>query len=317
MKKVLITGAGGAAAVSIYKSLVNNDVEIFMADMCSKAPGLYLVDKAHRVILPEASNKFFADKLAINCKDLAIDVLFPTVDMELLPIARKHKTFVEHGTYVAITTEKSLDICLDKYLLMQTCEEHIPLSRYSIFDENFNENDWEYPLIVKPRSGSGSRDISLVRSKNDLRKMKRNKDYLVQDYLPGQEYSVDVYVDSKLQCIAAVPRERIKVDSGVAVVSKTLLDKSLINLAKKAAIVTGLKGVANIQFKRDLLGVPKLLEINPRFSGTMPLTIAAGVDMPKMVMQEACNEVLFEVQHKELAVVRYLQEKFISVSELN
>ena len=316
MKKILITGAGGAAAISVYKSLRNSNVEIYMADMCDKAPGLYLVNQEYRVLLPRANNEDFVESLLSACKKLYIDVLYPTVDDELLPIAKNIEAFEEDGIYVGISSENSLNLCLDKYVLMQTCASHIPLGEFSIFDENFDSSKWNYPLIIKPRSGAGSRGIVLVKDQSQMDMLTRNKNMLVQEYLPGAEYSVDIFINQRGHCVSAVPRERIKVDSGVAIVSKTSRDSGLINLAKQAAFATGLTGVANIQFRKDANGVAKLLEINPRFSGTMPLTIAAGADMPKMVLKEACQEELEDIEHTELAVVRYLEEKFISVDEL-
>ena len=316
MKKVLITGAGGAAAISVYKSLRNSNVEIYMADMCDKAPGLYLVDPEYRVLLTRADNENFIKSLESACKSLCINVLYPTVDDELLPIAKNIEAFEEHGIYVAISSQSSLEICLDKYVLMQTCATHIPLGKFAVFDDSFDSSLWNYPLIVKPRSGAGSRGIVLVKDQVEMDRLPRDTKMLVQEYLPGTEFSVDVFIDHSGHCVSAVPRERIKVDSGVAIVSKTSLDSGLINLAKQAAVATGLTGVANIQFRRDKNGVAKLLEINPRFSGTMPLTIAAGADMPKMVLKEASQEELEDIQHTELAVVRYLEEKFISVDEL-
>jgi len=286
MKKVLITGAGGAAAISVYKSLRNANVEIFMADICEQAPGLFLVDQEHRVLLPKGIDECFVDALQFVCKSLAIDVLYPTVDVELLPIAKEIKNFEAIATHVSISNVDSLSKCLDKYALMETCDSQMPLGRYAIFDEQFDENIWQYPLIIKPRSGAGSRDISLVKNKQAIKRIPRDKNMLVQEYLPGAEYSVDIYLDKNGHCVSAVPRERMKVDSGIAIVSRTLLDKDLIGLAKKAAALTGLTGVANVQFKT------------------------------KMVLKEAAQERLEEVQHKELAVVRYLEEKFISVEEL-
>ena len=315
MKKVLITGAGGAAAISVYKSLRHSNVEIYMADMCDKAPGLYLVDQEYRVLLPRADKENFVERLVSACKTLCIDVLYPTVDDELLPIAKNIEAFENDGVYVGISSQSSLEACLDKYVLMQTCQDHIPLGDFAVFDVNFDSSMWNYPLIVKPRSGAGSRGIVLVKDKVEMDNLPRDAKMLVQEYLPGTEFSVDVFINQNGHCVSAVPRERIKVDSGVAIVSKTSRDLDLINLAKQAALATGLTGVANIQFRKDGNGVAKLLEINPRFSGTMPLTIAAGADMPKMVLKEAGQEELEDIQHTELAVVRYLEEKFISVDE--
>ncbi|MFO1082841.1 MAG: ATP-grasp domain-containing protein [Reyranellaceae bacterium] len=75
-------------------------------------------------------------------------------------------------------------------------------------------------------------------------------------------------------------------------------------------------GVANVQFKRAADGVFKLLEVNPRFPGTLPLTIAAGVDMPKLMVDEVAGRpVPDHVPFKEIMVVRYWTEHYLDPAE--
>ena len=109
---------------------------------------------------------------------------------------------------------------------------------------------------------------------------------MLQEYLPGEEYSVDVYVRRDGRVIAAVPRDRMKIDFGIAVASRTLNLPDLMQSAIRTAEVIGVRGCANVQFKRGADGVFKLLEVNPRFPGTLPLTTAAGIDMPKLMVDE-------------------------------
>jgi len=317
MKKVLITGAGGPAAIAVYKSLKFYDVEIFMADMCSDAPGLFLVEKTHRVNVPKATDEVFTNKVLKTCLEHKIDLLIPTVDDELLPLANCKSQYAEHGIKIATSSATSLKLCRDKLSLMEICDGEIPLSRYAKKTKALESFGWHFPLIIKPRKGSGSRGIHKVNSHEEYQKLDCGEDYLVQEYLPGTEYSVDIYLNQEGSCLACVPRTRVKVDSGVAIVSKTVNDEYLYSLAKKVANKLGLTGVANIQFKEDANGIPKLLEVNPRFSGTMPLTVASGADMPMMLLKESIDKLSDNyVQHSELGVVRYLEEKFIPVEQL-
>ena len=73
-----------------------------------------------------------------------------------------------------------------------------------------------------------------------------------------------------------VPRERMKIDSGIAVVSRTINLPEVIESATRTAELIGIRGTANVQFKRAADGILKLLEVNPRYPGTLPLTAAAG-----------------------------------------
>ena len=79
----------------------------------------------------------------------------------------------------------------------------------------------------------------------------------------------------------------------------------------------GLRYVANVQFKRAADGVFKLLEVNPRFPGTLPLTIEAGVDIPKLMVEEAAGKALPDglMPFKEIMVVRYWTEHYFDPKE--
>jgi carbamoyl-phosphate synthase large subunit len=142
---------------------------------------------------------------------------------------------------------------------------------------------------------------------------------MVQEYLPGEEYSVDVFADQHGRVRASVPRARLKVDSGVAVAARTLHDPELEGMARAVAERVGLRFVANIQFRRDSEGSPALLEVNPRFPGTMPLTVRAGVNMPRFALA-AVNGVELppgRFDFEEVAVVRHWEEVFISAADLH
>ena len=261
----------------------------------------------------------FVLNLETFCFENEIDVLVPTVDDELLPLAKERGVFSTYGTKLLLTSKESLEICLDKYKLLQVCQHTVPVPRFAIYDETFDASDWEFPLFIKPRSGAGSRGILKIDSAEQLDNLARNSELLIQEFLPGEEYSVDVLIARDGTVIASVPRERMKIDSGIAVTSKTLLDKDLEHFARQVAIQVGLTYTVNIQFRRDKNGKPCLLEVNPRFPGTMPLTVASGVNMPRLSLEHLLGRELTPSMgnFNELAMIRYWQEKFVSVEELS
>ena len=163
------------------------------------------------------------------------------------------------------------------------------------------------------------RGVRLVQSAAQLSAIPRDGSHLVQEYLPGEEYSVDVFSDQHCVVRAAVPRERLKVDSGVAVTARTVRDEELEQLARKVVERVGLSFVVNVQFRRDRVGIPCLLEVNPRFPGTMPLTVEAGVPMPQLALQAALGfeDWPAELPFREVAVVRHWQEVYVDPAELD
>lgn len=316
-QRVLLTGAGGAAAVAFWKALQHQtQVTFFMSDMSPYSSGLYLVPAAQRRLVKAGKDPQFIPHLYQLCCDLNIDVLVPTVDVELLAIAEHHDLFRRVGIQVINPNAAALRICTDKYQLMAHLHHRFALCYFSRFEPDMDLMSIPYPVIAKPCRGSGSEGIVKLESPDDARLLQAGTEYLLQEYLPGAEYSVDVYSGAN-EVLATVVRERNKVDSGIAVISSTIRDVELETLAANIAQAVGLRYVANIQFKRDRHGQPKLLEINPRFPGTMSLTVAAGVNMPEMCLHEAAGFALDgHYPFKEISMVRTWHETFIEQGEL-
>jgi carbamoyl-phosphate synthase large subunit len=315
--RVMVTGAGGPAAVSVMKSLsADPSVSLVAADMDPWAAGLYLVPPDARTLVPAGSDPGFADVALARCLAMGADVLIPTCDAELLPLGRARAGFREAGVELLLAPDRALDVCLDKLALVERCAGRVPVPRTERLDQA-DPGLWTYPVMVKPRRGSGSRGISMVGSAQELAEMQASADYLVQEYLPGTEYSIDVLADVTGHVVASVPRVRERVDSGVSVAGRTLHDAELERLGADMAVVTGLTYVANVQFRRDASGRPALLEVNPRFPGTMPLTVASGVDMPLMALDALRGKPLpAQAGFRDVAMVRYLDERFIELGEV-
>lgn len=315
---VLLTGAGGAAAVSFIKAVRHEHVVLHAADMDPWGAGLYLVPAPQRHRVRAGADAGFVPHLLELCRRHAVDVLVPTVDAELLGIAQARHEFASAGIRLLLAEERTLSLCLDKWALLRACDGIVPVGRYAVLDGTFSAESAQFPLIVKPRDGSGSRGVELVSSAGQLASYSRDGHLLVQEYLPGEEYSVDVLAAQDGRIVATVPRVRLKVDSGIAIAAMTLHDPELEAFARRVAERIGLRYVANIQFRRDAQGSPTLLEVNPRFPGTMPLTVESGVNMPLLALRDVLGSAPPDgpLPFCDLAVVRYWAEEFIAPTEL-
>lgn len=313
---LLLTGAGGPAAISVWKSL-DQAHTLHMADMDPRAPGLYLVPPDRRLVLPRGDDPGFADAAFEACRTRGIDALVSTVDAELVPLARQIERFAAAGIRLPLSPLSTLLLCRDKRALLDALRDVVPVPASAVLDGGFRGLPAALPWFAKPRGGSGSRDLTLLPDTHALDALPRDGSLLVQEYLPGEEYSVDTYVRQDGKAIAAVPRERMKTDSGIAITARTVQVPEVIDAAVRAATAAGIRGVANVQFRRAADGVFKLLEINPRFPGTLPLTTAAGVDLPALMVAELQGQPLPEalMPFRELMSVRYLTEKFVDPQE--
>jgi len=315
--RVLVTGVGGPAAIAVMKSLRSDpSLTLIAADMDPWAAGLYLVPAAARTLIPAGLAPGFAEALLQRCTAMAIDIVIPTVDDELRPLGAARARYAAAGVELLLPPDLALGLVLDKLALARCCEDVVRVPRTESF-AIVDPASWTYPVIVKPRTGSGSRDISLVQSAQALTDMARSSDLIIQEYLPGQEYSIDVLADRGGHVVAAVPRVREKVDSGVSVAGRTVRDRELEQFGTAVVERTGLTYIANVQCRRDRAGRPALLEVNPRAPGALPLTVASGVDMPRLALDMMRGrKVPDRVEFREVAMVRFLEECFLEVSEV-
>jgi carbamoyl-phosphate synthase large subunit len=317
--RVLVTGAGGPAAIAAMKSLrAEESVELLAADMDPWAAGLYLVPSWARTLIPAGAAPEFTDVVLAKCFALGVDVILPTVDAELRPLARAKPRFSAAGVDLLLAPAAALDIILDKLVLAEHCAGVVRVPRTELFGPSVDPASWTYPVVVKPREGSGSRGVIIVGSAKELAALDRSPALIVQEFLPGEEYSVDVLADADGRVIASVPRLRARVDSGVSVGGLTVHDPEVEWFGRAVARATGVTFVANVQCRRDQAGSPALLEVNPRMPGTLGLTIASGVDMPRLALAALLGKPLPEqLDFCERAVVRFLDERFLDPAEIS
>ncbi|WP_314646007.1 ATP-grasp domain-containing protein [uncultured Microbacterium sp.] len=316
MSRVLVTGAGGPAGVAVIRSLLRrDDLTVFAADMDGWASGLYLVPAAQRRLVPPGRDDDFVPALARLVADDALDLVISTVDVELAALSDRRDEL--SPAVLAAPSADTLAVALDKLLLADRCASTGHAPRTVLAGPDAQAVDWEFPAFAKPRQGAGSRGIRLVADRAELDALPLDEGLIVQDLLPGEEYSVDVLADADGRIVAAVPRTRARVDSGVAIAGRTVHDPALEETAADVARAIGLVGVANVQLRRDRAGVPKLLEVNPRFPGALPLTISAGVDIPSLVVDLFLGQPLPErLPFREVAAVRFLEDVVVEIDDV-
>ena len=279
---------------------------------------MYLVPPANRWILHRAADERFIDDVLQRCIDADIDIVVPGIDPELLPFARRREDFEAHSIRLLLSDTHALELCVDKWELVTACAAVCDVPRTAVVDAQFTRAEWKPPFIVKPRRGSGARGMREIHDLSALSDVPVDASFVAQELLPGREYSVDVLCDRHSNPLAVVPRSRLKIDSGIAITGRTVRDERLVKAASAVAKRLGLSYVANIQFREDAAGVPKLLDVNARFPGSMPLTIAAGVDMPNLAIDVLRGRLIDPgaLSYRETAIVRTWQEHIVPLNEL-
>ena len=315
--RVLITGVGSTTALSVIKGLKKQTeygvytvgVDTNLSDEIS---GSKFCSKFYQV--PHASDeKKYVDTLNDLINSESIDLVIPIVDAELEVISR-NRDAVEDSAFLLLSSYHTIKNCLDKMKIYQFFKNiNIPTPKTVPVDQNSDIKSLiqniSFPLIVKPRTGVSSRDVYEIRNEQELCLLKRVKNPIIQEMAKGQEYTIDVFYDGD-KLVSAVPRKRIETRAGISYKGQTEKDETLINYASKIAEKLSIKGPANIQCFKD--GAKVLFtEVNPRFSGGLPLTIAAVVNTPLFALKMAAGEQLKPINDfKIVKMCRYWNEIF-------
>ena len=277
MPTVLLTGAGGAAVPSLIEHLrARYGFRVIAVDMDPYAAGLFFADQGY--VVPSGKSAQFQPTLLAICQREAVEVVIPLVDEELLASL----SLREHGIAVILPTADFIELCLDKYKLMQAL--HVAnISNLPTYLSSSLPAKLEFPLIVKPRTGRGSVGVKISYSLDELQKNLANSEYtaeqlIIQPYVRGKEFTVSVVVDGKGSFYTVVPKEII-LKKGITRLAVTRRLERLHDLCHAIQTKFQANGPYNVQLRIDeKTGQPLIFEINPRFSTTVSLTIAAGVD---------------------------------------
>ncbi|MFC7115138.1 ATP-grasp domain-containing protein [Natronoarchaeum sp. GCM10025703] len=165
-----------------------------------------------------------------------------------------------------------------------------------------------YPLIVKPRRGRGSRGVQRVDDKSSLHdhlaRTERNpEDLLVQAYLDGPEFTTSVVGTRDGRLLGVVPKEAIEKD-GSTVLGVTRRAPAVADSCRSIFDTLDPKGPVNVQQVLDAEGIPKTIEVNPRFSSTSCLTVAADVNEFDLLVRDALHETVAPVD-------RYVADRYM------
>jgi carbamoyl-phosphate synthase large subunit len=260
---------------------------VVTTDMSSLSPGLYFGSKHY--IVPLTTDKQYIPIIKSICFKERIHLLIPTIDDELPLFGRYRDDFLAVGIRVAVSSAQTGFLCNDKYETSRFLKGRgIPFAR-TWLPEELDISKPAYPLFLKPQTGRGSVGAFPIKNEHELRFfLNYVPGAVVQEFLGGKEYTIDLLADFNGKVISVVPRERMVIRSGVTDRGQTFYHAEMIQLAIRTAEALDIRGPANIQVKlQDNRAT--IFEVNPRFSGGIPLTIAAGADFPGWLIEMCCG----------------------------
>lgn len=265
-------------------------LKIYGAEMSNSAPALAFCDGSIQVCSIR-SDEYIPQLLDI-CRSYAIDVLIPTIDTDLLILSRNRERFSAIGTRVLISAPEMIAVCRDKNktgAFFEGCGLMAP-GTYS----DYEKYNGPFPCFIKPKDGSSSIDAYKVGTAGDLPVYaKMVKDYIIQPFIAGKEYTVDILCDFEGEPVYITPRERIAVRSGEVIKTKIAQDARIVEECLRLIAAFKPCGPLTVQLiRQNETGDDYFIEINPRFGGGAPLSMMAGADSAEAILRQQMGEKL-------------------------
>lgn len=307
---VLVTGAGGPAGIIALRLLAREkDVVAYGADIDPLSSG-QLFAHAFATMKPVSQPDGYRKSLRALIKKWNIDLVIPTVHEELPLI---HEALKGTGVSYVLSSQDTLRLGDDKQKFFEWADRHVPeyVPTWHLASDTPTIND--DIVFIKPVHGRGGRGCRKVTRKEIEFLRKHNPEEarttLVCEYLPGTEWTVDVYMRADGTPAYIIPRERIGLAGGISIKGKTVKHKEVIARTKKFLEYLPVRGPIFVQWKADKNGVPKLVEMNPRLSGGTLITVAAGGNPIRAMLNEARGKTTPRVDWQEVTVVGWLDYK--------
>jgi carbamoyl-phosphate synthase large subunit len=281
---VLLTGVG--KRYTLVSCFAQHAVTI-AADPNPLAPAQYAAHERRSV--PRIDDPAYIPALQALCEEFRVGAVVPLtdLDLEVLGLARqqgKLPAFVPDGEIARAT--------FDKY------ETHRLLERLGLPSPPTvlpGEPVESYPVMIKPRWGSGARSIFLARDAREAEFLAAyiREPAMMQRAMDGPEFSIDCLSDLEGRCLNAIPRTMLESRGGESIKGTVIADDELIDLGRRVVEALGCRGPCTVQVFRDReIGIG-ITDVNTRFGGACPAHLYAalpGRTYPELIIRMARGE---------------------------
>ena len=281
---VLLTGVGKRYDIV---SAFAQHTTVVAADPNPLAPAQYAAH--HRRPVPRIDDPEYVPALEALCEELGAGAVVPLTDLDIEVLAHARAA----GRLPAFVPDPAIAAATyDKY------EAHLLLERLGLPTPPTVLPGTEppsYPVMVKPRRGSGARSIHPAA---DARQAAFFVDYvdepvMVQRLMDGPEFSIDCLSDLGGRCLNAIPRTMIESRGGESIKGTVIADAELVDLGRRVVEALGVRGPCTVQAFRDREIGLGITDVNTRFGGAFPAPMYAappGRTYPELIVRLAAGE---------------------------
>lgn len=319
MNNILILSAGTRnKVVQYFKEIFEGEGHIICTDMSELAPALYEADNYY--ITSNIHDENYIKNILSICEREDIKAVLSLIDPELKLLAENKTLFDDKNITLLQSPLDIINISFDKYKFYNTViskgfnsqKSYISLENVS---EDLKSRELNFPLFAKPNLGSASLNINKVYDEKTLNNLFENHDDLiVQEFIDGEEYGIDVYIDliSK-EIISIFIKEKIKMRAGETDKSISVKNQKLLDIIYNFVKDMGYVGQIDIDvFHKD--GQYYISEVNPRFGGGYPHAYEAGCNFPRFILNNlngAPNKPELGNYEEDTVMMKYNELKFI------
>lgn len=293
---ILLTSVGRRGyLVKYFKEALATEGTVRGADTSRYAPAFAYCDGTE--ILPEVRKNNYVKALLDFCTDKKIDIVVPLIDPELEVLSGLNDAFAKNGIFLLLSPKETVELSSDKYLTYQFAIQNklgTPFVCLSV-EEAMRQIDSKairWPLLVKPRKGSASINITYCYDRLQLEAAVESVPApMIQEFAEGPEFGYDLFGDRNFNPISVYCKKKLAMRAGETDKAISTDDPALLDFGARLLNSIKLLGPADVDVINTQKG-PMLLEINPRFGGGYPCSHLAGADFCRKIIQMAKQQPL-------------------------
>jgi carbamoyl-phosphate synthase large subunit len=281
---ILLTGVGKRYDIV---SAFAQHATVVAADPNPLAPAQYAAH--HHCAVPRIDDPQYVPTLKDLCERFGVRAVLPLTDLDIDVLARAR---VDGELPALVPDPQVARATYDKY------EAHLMLRELGLPSPPTvlpGDPIESFPVLVKPRRGSGARSIHRA---DDHHAVNFFVDYvkeptMLQRMMDGPEFSVDTLSDLDGRCLNAIPRTMIESRGGESIKGTVIEDSELVELGRRVVDALGIRGPSTVQVFRDKEIGLGITDVNTRFGGAFPAPMYAALEgrtYPELIVRLALGE---------------------------
>ena len=321
--KVLLLGAEENPSLPIIQSLTRAGLEVHVASHRKLCVGFFSRFPKKRLVYPSPythETDFLAQVLSYIKRE-NYDVTFVAGD-RVTDVIAKNKDLLEPHTRIPLVDFDRYSLCRDKSKTMKMAQSlNIPMPKTYFPEEEGIQSvadSVEFPIVLKPNTSDGARGISYPQSKKELFEqyhltIEQYGPCHIQEFIPqtGMQYKAEFVFDQNGEMIGRCVYNKLRyypVTGGSSTLNSTVIREDILSHGERILKEMNWYGMGDCDFIEDPRdGVPKLMEINPRFTRSIKICVLAGVDFPYLLYRVAMSKPVDSVKdYRDRVFMRYL-----------